>query len=58
MFHADYCAADNQIRMAKEGGVDMLIPLLRSASDAVQRQAAKALANLGVNGACRVRTRT
>ncbi len=36
--------------MAKEGGVDMLIPLLRSASEAVQRQAAKALANLGVNG--------
>ena len=44
-------AADNQVKMAKDGGVHMLIPLLRSTSDPVQRQAAKALANLGVNGA-------
>lgn len=32
----------------------MLIPLLLSPAEAVQRQAAKALANLGVNGVCRL----
>ena len=37
--------------MAEEGGLDMLITLLGSTSDLVQRQAAKALANLGVNSA-------
>jgi HEAT repeat protein len=36
--------------MANEGGVDMLIDLLESMNEHVQRQAAKALANLGVNG--------
>jgi HEAT repeat protein len=43
-------AADNQISMASEGGVEMLIALLDTPSLHVQRQAAKALANLGVNG--------
>jgi len=43
--------ADNQVKMAKEGGLEMLITLLKSSSDLVQRQAAKALANLGVNSA-------
>lgn len=37
--------------MATEGGIDMLIDLLESTNEHVQRQAAKALANLGVNGA-------
>ena len=36
--------------MASEGGVEMLIALLDTPSLHVQRQAAKALANLGVNG--------
>lgn len=36
--------------MATEGGIDMLINLLESTNEHVQRQAAKALANLGVNG--------
>ncbi len=36
--------------MANEGGIDMLIDLLQSDNEHVQRQAAKALANLGVNG--------
>ena len=36
--------------MADEGGIEMLIDLLSSKSDHVQRQAAKAIANLGVNG--------
>lgn len=36
--------------MATEGGIDMLIHLLESPNEHVQRQAAKALANLGVNG--------
>ena len=35
--------------MAGEGGIDMLITLLGCDSDHVQRQAAKAIANLGVN---------
>ncbi|KAF1791308.1 Armadillo-type fold [Phytophthora cactorum] len=35
--------------MATEGGIDMLIDLLGSTNEHVQRQAAKALANLGVN---------
>ena len=47
--YASPCAADNQVKMAKEGGLEMLITLLKSTSDLVQRQAAKALANLGVN---------
>lgn len=42
--------ADNQSKMATEGGIDMLIDLLGSSNEHVQRQAAKALANLGVNG--------
>lgn len=41
--------ADNQVKMAKEGGLEMLIKLLKSSSELVQRQSAKALANLGVN---------
>ena len=43
--------------MAVEGGLDMLIHLLGSSSEAVQRQAAKALANLGVNGKWAPRTK-
>lgn len=43
-------AADNQSKMATEGGIDMLIDLLENPNEHVQRQAAKALANLGVNG--------
>ena len=35
--------------MAKEGAIEMLILLLNSNYELVQRQAAKALANLGVN---------
>lgn len=35
--------------MAEEGGVEMLVRLLAVPSDTVQRQAAKALANLGVH---------
>ena len=42
--------AENQVKMANDGGIDMLIDLLQSDSEHVQRQAAKALANLGVNG--------
>ncbi|RHZ00265.1 hypothetical protein DYB37_004432 [Aphanomyces astaci] len=45
----DYYLADNQAKMANEGGIDMLIHLLQSTNEHVQRQAAKALANLGVN---------
>lgn len=41
--------ADNQKLMADEGGVECLICLLDSTSDLIQRQSAKALANLGVN---------
>ena len=44
--------------MAREDGVDMLIALLQSPSEQVQRQAAKALANLGVNCAPRPPART
>lgn len=36
--------------MANEGGVEMLIELLKSSNEHVQRQASKAIANLGVNG--------
>ena len=35
--------------MAKEGGIEMLIGLLDSDHELIQRQSAKALANLGVN---------
>jgi hypothetical protein len=35
--------------MAKEGGIEMLISLLDSPHELIQRQSAKALANLGVN---------
>jgi HEAT repeat protein len=35
--------------MADEGAVECLIALLDSNSDLIQRQSAKALANLGVN---------
>jgi HEAT repeat protein len=41
--------ADNQRLMADEDAIDCLITLLDSQSDLIQRQAAKALANLGVN---------
>jgi hypothetical protein len=43
--------ADNQSTMARQGGLEMLVTLLRTPNEATQRQAAKALANLGVNGA-------
>lgn len=36
--------------MAKEGAIEMLIRLLGSDNELIQRQAAKALANMGVNG--------
>lgn len=35
--------------MAKEGGIEMLVHLLQSTNELTQRQASKALANLGVN---------
>lgn len=35
--------------MAKEGAIDMLISLISSPNELIQRQSAKALANLGVN---------
>ena len=35
--------------MAKEGAIEMLIFLLDSNHELIQRQSAKALANLGVN---------
>lgn len=44
--------AENQKLMAEEGGVAMLITLMTSKNEQIQRQACKALANLGVNGAC------
>lgn len=43
-------AADNQRLMAEEGGIECLISLLSSTNELIQRQSAKALANLGVNG--------
>ena len=43
---------ENQVSMAQEGAIDMLVSLLGCENNKVQRQAAKALANLGVNGAC------
>lgn len=36
--------------MAKEGAIEMLVGLLESEHELIQRQAAKALANMGVNG--------
>ena len=42
--------ADNQKLMAQEGAIECLIALLESESELIQRQSAKALANLGVNG--------
>ena len=44
-------AADNQKLMAHEDAIGSLISLLDSDLDLIQRQAAKALANLGVNAA-------
>jgi hypothetical protein len=41
--------ADNQVLMANEGAIECLIALLVSNNDLIQRQSAKALANLGVN---------
>ena len=41
--------------MANEGGIEMLIHLLASDNEHVQRQSAKALANLGVNSTWPVR---
>jgi hypothetical protein len=38
--------------MAEEGGVGMLINLMTVKNEQIQRQACKALANLGVNGEC------
>ena len=38
--------------MAQDGAIDMLVALLECENHKVKRQAAKALANLGVNGAC------
>lgn len=39
----------NQEIMAKEGAIEMLIELIDSNNELIQRQSAKALANLGVN---------
>lgn len=36
--------------MADEGAIECLITLLESPSELIQRQSAKAIANLGVNG--------
>ena len=44
-----YLIADNQVMMAKEGAIACLIFLLDSPNELIQRQSAKALANLGVN---------
>lgn len=44
--------------MADEGAIDCLITLLDSQSDLIQRQAAKALANLGVNNDNKARIAT
>lgn len=41
--------AGNQELMAAEGGIDMLVIMLASPHPHLQRQASKALANLGVN---------
>ena len=44
--------ADNQIAIATQGGVEMLVHLIKTngpGSDAIHRQARKALANMGVN---------
>lgn len=42
-------AANNQGLMAEEGAIDILVDMLASNHPHLQRQAAKALANLGVN---------
>ncbi len=47
---AGIAAAENQTAMARQGGLEMLITLLGTTNEPTQRQAAKALANLGVNG--------
>lgn len=40
---------NTKVTMAEEGGIEMLINLLNTPNEHVQRQAAKSLANLGVN---------
>ncbi len=47
--HFDLKTAENQKLMADEGAIECLIGLLESSNDLIQRQSAKALANLGVN---------
>lgn len=47
--HAMLLTAGNQELMAAEGGIDMLVVMLTSPHPHLQRQASKALANLGVN---------
>ena len=42
--------AENQQLMAQEGAISMLIELLDTGNELTQRQAAKAIANLGVDG--------
>ena len=42
-------STDNQVQLAQQGGVEMLISLLPNKNVHVQRQAAKALANLGIS---------
>lgn len=49
MVPAVHHAAENQELMAEEGGIDMLVAMLGSTHPHLQRQASKALANLGVN---------
>lgn len=38
------------MKIAEDGGIEVLIRLIQSTNPHVQRQSAKALANLGVNG--------
>ena len=40
--------ADNQEKMAKEGAIEILVDLLYNSNELTLRQAAKALANLGM----------
>ena len=39
--------AENQLLMAREGAIEMLIYLLEDTNEQILRQSAKALANLG-----------
>ncbi|CAN0459582.1 unnamed protein product, partial [Scytosiphon promiscuus] len=47
--HAPFFSTANQELMAEEGAIDTLVIMLGSSYPHLQRQASKALANLGVN---------